>query len=162
TPDDRKLLRSLATPGLLDLLERGLPPYADGGDEGLEADRLRVQYAIRLWQMKRPSFMTVYLASLDHVEHQFGPLTPQANATLERSDELVGALRAAAGPEGVLAVVSDHGFLPVDREVNLLVKFRGSGLADAESATGSKWWNALSWPAGASAAVIVRAGAPDG
>jgi len=82
TSDDRKLLRELATPGLIDSLERELPPYADGEDESIGGDRRRAEYAVRLWQLKRPAFMTVYLASLDTIEHQYGPFTREANATL--------------------------------------------------------------------------------
>lgn len=116
----------------MDLLESDLPPYADGGDESLAADQ---RYAIRILQLKRPSFMTFYLASLDHVEHEYGPFTKEANSTLEEIDKLIGDLRRAAGDETVLAVVSDHRFLPVAKEVNLLTKFLEAGLIDAEDYT---------------------------
>jgi predicted AlkP superfamily pyrophosphatase or phosphodiesterase len=160
TADDRKLLRELATPGLLDLLERDLPPYADGADESLAADQRRTAYAVRILQLKRPAFMTFYLASLDHVEHEYGPHTKEANSTLEEIDKLIGNLRRAAGDEMVMAVVSDHGFLPVTKEVNLLTRFREAGLIDAQDYTHVKSWNAAEWASGASSAVIVNSKAP--
>ena len=156
TADDRKLLRQLSSPGLLDFLERDLPPYADGGDEGLAADERRSEYALRLWQLKRPGFMTFYMASLDHMEHQFGPFSPEANETLERIDELIGKLRTAVGPTGTLAVVSDHGFLPVNQEVNLLTKFRESGFFEGEDYMHVKEWKAAGWASGAGAAVLMN------
>lgn len=150
TPDDRKLLRAVSTPGLLDELERALPPYADGEDESLEADQLRTKYAIRLFQIKHPRFMMLYLASLDSVEHEFGPFSKEATATLEQIDKLIGDLRSAVGPGSVLAVVSDHGFLPVTKEVNVLVEFHQAGLMEGLAR----------WAAGASGAIMIRPQTP--
>jgi predicted AlkP superfamily pyrophosphatase or phosphodiesterase len=160
TPDDRKLLRQLATPGLLDLLERDLPRYADGGDESLAADQGRTAYAIRILQLKRPGFMTFYLASLDHVDHEHGPFSKEVNFTLEEIDKLIGDLLRAAGSDAPVAIVSDHGFLPVNQQVNLLTKFREAGLIDAEDYAHVKSWEAAGWAAGASSAVLVNPAAP--
>ena len=162
TPDDRKLLRALCTPGLLDLLERDLPPYADGSDESLAADQRRNLFAIRLLELKRPAFMTVYFASLDHVEHQFGPFSPEANATLEQLDTLVGALRDAAGPGVVVAVVSDHGFVRIDKDVNLLTEFLKAGLITVDETGKVTSWQAGGWAAGATGAIMINPQAPAG
>jgi len=162
TPDDRKLLRALSTPGLLDLLGRDLPPYADGSDESLAGDQRRNLFAIRLLQLKRPAFMTVYFASLDHVEHQFGPFSAEANATLEQLDTLVGALRDSAGPGVVVAVVSDHGFVRIGKDVNLLTEFLKAGLITVDDTGKVTSWQAGGWAAGASAAVVINPDAPEG
>ena len=162
TPDDRKLLRALSTPGLLDLLERDLPPYADGSDESLAADQRRNLFAIRLLELKRPAFMTVYFASLDHVEHQYGPFSPEANATLEQIDALVGALRVAEGPGAVVAVVSDHGFVRIDKDVNLLTEFLKAGLIAVDETGKVTSWQAGGWAAGATGAVLINPNAPAG
>jgi predicted AlkP superfamily pyrophosphatase or phosphodiesterase len=162
TPDDRKLVRALSTPGLLDLLERDLPPYADGGDESLAGDQRRSLFAVRLIELKRPAFMTVYFASLDHVEHQSGPFSPEANATLEQLDALVGAVRDAAGPGTVVAVVSDHGFVKISKDVNLLTEFVKAGFVTLDDAGKVKSWQAAGWGAGASGAVMLNPDAPAG
>src|SRR5262249_7552419 len=47
TPDDRKLLRVIATPGLLNALEKDLGPYADGIDESITGDENRANFAVR-------------------------------------------------------------------------------------------------------------------
>lgn len=73
TADDHKLLRLLSTPGLLELLERDTEPLTDGADESIDGDQRRAKAAVRLLELKRPGFMTVYLASLDNVEHEHGP-----------------------------------------------------------------------------------------
>jgi predicted AlkP superfamily pyrophosphatase or phosphodiesterase len=162
TPDDRKLVRILSTPGLLDLLERDALPYADGGDESVAADERRVDYAVRLIDLKRPGFMTVYLAALDHSEHQYGPFSPEANATLETIDALIGKLQEAAHGQMVVAVVSDHGFLPVTKDVNIFSAFREAGLIEIDEGVHVKSWAATVWPSGGSGAVMINPSAPSG
>jgi predicted AlkP superfamily pyrophosphatase or phosphodiesterase len=158
TADDRKLFREISTPGLIDALERELGPYADGQDESLPGDQKRAQYAVALLRLKRPGFMTVYLTALDTVEHEFGPFSKEANETLEQLDVEVGRLREAAGPEMVVGVVSDHGFAPLSRNVNLLVRFREAGLIEADDAGHVKSWRATGWQS----AVIINPAAPAG
>jgi len=117
---------------------------------------------VRLLELKRPGFMMVYLASLDHVEHEHGPFSPEANATLEQIDGLIGMLRTAAGAQTVVSVVSDHGFLKVDKEVGLLTAFRQHGLLDADDAGHVKAWQATGWFAGATAFIRINPQAPSG
>jgi predicted AlkP superfamily pyrophosphatase or phosphodiesterase len=162
TADDRKLLRVLSTPGLLDLLERDASAFADGIDETLAADQRRTEAAARLLALKRPGFMTMYLASLDHIEHEHGPLSTEANATLEQIDALIGRLRSAAGGQMVVSVVSDHGFLSVDKAVRLLASFREHGLIEVDEAGHVKSWQATAWFSGATAAIRINPQAPSG
>ncbi|MFN3456639.1 MAG: alkaline phosphatase family protein [Novosphingobium sp.] len=156
--DDRKLIRALATDGLYDALEHDCGAYADGIDEGVEADENRTRFAIRLIETKKPDFLTVYLAALDHEEHLYGPGSAQANAVLERLDAAVGKLvsaEMAARPEATVAVVSDHGFVATDTEINLFRPLMAAGLiklgADGKVAS----WEAMPWPSGGSIAVVL-------
>jgi predicted AlkP superfamily pyrophosphatase or phosphodiesterase len=162
TPDDHKLLRLLSTPGLLELLERDTEALTDGADESIDGDQRRAKAAVRLLELKRPGFMTVYLASLDNVEHEHGPFSSEANATLEQIDALIGRLRAAAGGLTVVSVVSDHGFLKVDKDVHLLTAFRQHGLLDADEAGHVKSWQATAWFSGGTAAIRINSQAPSG
>ncbi len=158
TPDDRKLLAALATPGLLPALERDLGPYADGINEALDGDQNRARFAVKLLQLHRPQFMTVYFAALDDKEHATGPGTPAANQVLEGIDALVGELVAAAQrvhPDGVVAVVSDHGFAPVRQDVNLYAPFIKAGLVSVKDGAVSGW-QATPWNAGGSAAIVLK------
>ncbi|MDQ6647357.1 MAG: ectonucleotide pyrophosphatase/phosphodiesterase [Pseudomonadota bacterium] len=156
--DDRKLLAALATPGLLPSLESSLGPYADGIDESLAGDRNRARFMVRLLQTHRPQFMTAYFASLDHQEHASGPGTPAANQVLEGIDVLVGEVVAAARkvhPDGVVAIVSDHGFTPVKQDVNLYAPFIEAGLVSIKDGAVSDW-QATVWNGGGSAAIVLR------
>jgi predicted AlkP superfamily pyrophosphatase or phosphodiesterase len=103
-------------------------------------------------------FMTVHLRGLDHTQHSFGPGSPEAKAAMTREDAAVGTLIAAARkaePDLVVAVVSDHGFAPVSRDVNILGPFVQAGLITLDPKTHKPVaWKAAPW-GGASAAVVL-------
>ncbi len=156
--DDRKLLRALATLGVLDGLERDLGAYPQGIDESLAADEDRVRFAEALITAKRPALTTVYLASVDHIEHEFGPGSPQAFATIARNDAMIGRLVAtarAAAPDVTVVVVSDHGFAPVTTDINLYAPFIAAGLITLGKDGKVVRWDAAPWLMGGSAAVVL-------
>jgi predicted AlkP superfamily pyrophosphatase or phosphodiesterase len=162
TADDLKLVAVLATPGVLPSLERGLGPYPGATDGTIEADARRGKFAEGLLRSRRPGLTLVHLTALDHEQHTSGPLSPATMATLEAMDSIVGRLVAAAREASpgrmVVAVVSDHGFLRVAREVNLGVLLRRSGLLTFASDTASSPsdWRAAAWNAGGSIAVMLK------
>jgi predicted AlkP superfamily pyrophosphatase or phosphodiesterase len=158
TADDRKLLAALATPGLLASLEKGLGPYADGSNEVLSGDENRTRFAIELLQTRKPYFMTTYLAALDTEQHASGPDAPASQKTLERIDQLIGDLVASAQrvhPDGIVAIVSDHGFAPVQQDVNLYMPFIKAGLVTVKDG-GVTDWQAMPWNDGGSAAIVLH------
>ncbi|HWZ45335.1 MAG TPA: ectonucleotide pyrophosphatase/phosphodiesterase [Candidatus Saccharimonadales bacterium] len=162
TPDDRKLQRLLSTPGLLEEMENQLGPYADGIDETIEGDENRGRFTVWMLNKKKPQFMTAYFTALDHVQHATGPFSKESLATLERIDAIVGevvkAANAATHGNVVICVVSDHGFVQTDFEVNLLPAFRSSGLVRYNEGDNEHpaSWDATLWLAGGSAAVVLR------
>jgi predicted AlkP superfamily pyrophosphatase or phosphodiesterase len=160
TSDDRKLLRVLATPGLLDALEKDLGPYADGIDETITGDETRAKFAARLIELKRPAFTTIYLTALDHEQHATGPFSPESIATLERIDTALGgvldSIKRTYGESAVVCVVSDHGFVRTDKSFNLAVAFRKEGLIEIDDKNQIKSWKATIWGAGGSEAIILH------
>ena len=158
TGDDRKLLAALSTPELLQRLESRLGPYAQGIDETVEGDAVRVRFAAHILAEDRPDFMTVYLAGIDHEEHRSGPGSPAANSTIERTDALVGELIDAARrgrPDVTIVIVSDHGFLPVRTDINLFAPFIAAGLVTLGPGGKVVSWEAEPWIAGGTAAVML-------
>ncbi|MBF9152346.1 alkaline phosphatase family protein [Novosphingobium jiangmenense] len=156
--DDRKLIRALATEGLYDALEHDCGAYADGINEGVDADENRAKFAVRLIETRKPDFLTVYLAALDHEEHLHGPGSAEANAVLERLDAAVGKLVAAelaSRPDATIALVSDHGFVATDTEVNLFRPFIDAGLIKLGADGKVSSWDAMPWPSGGSIAVVL-------
>jgi predicted AlkP superfamily pyrophosphatase or phosphodiesterase len=159
TDDDLKLQRALSTPGLVQELSAELGRYPGGMEETVAEDEIRARFAIRLLEKKHPSFMTMYVTGLDTEQHLSGPFSQRSNEVLERLDAVVGSLRAAAqhyAPgRATICVVSDHGFARVDHDVNLYAAFREAGLFKVDQAGKIADWQAIPWPAGGSAAVML-------
>lgn len=114
-------LRRVAGP-LLDEPERARDPAT--------LDRLRVEAALFLWRKFRPELLLVHLVSFDQAAHRAGPFSPESLATVERLDAEIGSIREVTnGKEPVrFVVVSDHGFVPVEREAAPLVALQEEGL----------------------------------
>lgn len=157
--DDAKLVKALATSGLIESLERDIgADYAQGIDESIEGDENRGRFAAALIARERPDFATVYLTALDHEQHSAGPDTKAAHLVLQRIDAVVGTLVAAemkAHPGAVIAVVSDHGFAKVDTEINLYRAFIDAGLIILDDNGKIKSWEASPWNSGGSSAIML-------
>jgi len=140
-------------------LEAKLSPYPQGIDEEVDADESRVRFAAALIAEKKPVFTTLYLASVDHYEHKFGPGSPQALAVIARNDAMIGRLIAAARqsePDLTVVVVSDHGFAPVATDVNLFAPFIAAGLITLDAGGKVTGWEAEPWIMGGSAGVVLK------
>jgi predicted AlkP superfamily pyrophosphatase or phosphodiesterase len=156
--DDDKLLKALATPGLLEPMEAVLGAYASGIDESIEGDENRGRFAARLIGDRKPYFTTVYLTALDHQQHLSGPGSAESQATLERIDAIVGSLvkaELAAHADAVIAIVSDHGFAPTTTELNLFRPFIDAGLIAVDQTGKVTGWTATPWVSGGSIAVVL-------
>ena len=151
--EDLKVIRALSTKGLLEEAEAALGSYPEGNDYSIAADRRRTDFIEFVLEKKEPAFLTAYFSGLDTVEHQTGPYSRETFEALEVLDELVGRLRAKAR---VLCVVSDHGFLPSDRELHLNAALREAGLIDVDASGAVTEWKAFAWDQGGSAIVILR------
>lgn len=67
---------------------------------------------------QRPRLVTLYIGALDHTAHDFGPDSPETNATLAEADAAIGRLLHGLSARGLrdrinIVVVSDHGMAPV-------------------------------------------------
>ncbi len=156
--EDIKLIGALSTPGIVPLLEKqtGLG-FIEADGETVEEDVGRTRFAAALIAARHPQFTTVHLRGLDHVEHGFGPGSPEANHALETLDAAVGRLVAQARkaePDLVVAIVSDHGFAPVEHAVNLIAPFVQAGLIGLDAKGKVTGWQAEPW-GGASVAVVL-------
>jgi predicted AlkP superfamily pyrophosphatase or phosphodiesterase len=130
----------------------------DGDDE----DDARIAGdAIALIERERPALLTIHFVSLDHRQHESGPLSPEAKAALERIDTAIGRVivaQRAAHPDGVVAIVSDHGFFRVTHQVNLNAALVRAGFItlgtgpDPQVAS----WRAFAWYVGGSAMIVLH------
>lgn len=115
TQEDLMLLRALSTPGLFAEFEKATGPF--GVDE---EDKGRTRMASYLIRTKRPNLLLVHIFDLDHEQHSYGPGSPESLKALEGDDACLGALRKAVADAGLAdstrwIILSDHGFLPVDK-----------------------------------------------
>ena len=85
--------------------------------QGSTHDRLRVEAALHIWRKHSPNLLLIHLVVYDDLAHRFGPLSSQALAALERTDEEVARVQNAIGRSAAFVVLSDHGFLPVEKDV---------------------------------------------
>jgi predicted AlkP superfamily pyrophosphatase or phosphodiesterase len=158
TVDDQKLLRTLSTPGYLDKVAKSYPALwskltpPDVQDEA--------QFAIARYAIANddPDLMLVHVWATDDAQHAHGPRSPQAKQAIEDVDKLLGDLLAQleASPDWdrtMLVVASDHGFAPVEHEINLDVLFAQRGLIEGAAV------RAFSIANGGSAYVYVTDGA---
>jgi predicted AlkP superfamily pyrophosphatase or phosphodiesterase len=131
--DDQKLLRALSTPGLLDEVERVDPALWQSLTPPDIKDRAQFAIARHVLATRHPDLMLVHAFALDDAQHDHGPWSPEATATIEAVDREIGALlgdleRSPDWPHTTLLVVSDHGFAPVDHEIRLGALFVKHGL----------------------------------
>jgi len=160
TPDDAKLLRAVSTPGLLEEARAELGEYRGGIDTSAQGDANRGQYTEWILEKKHPSFLTLHLSSLDHIEHETGPFSPEDIAVLETIDATIGKIRATAerlAPgRAYIAVVSDHGFVRTDAQLNLFPLFREAKLITVNEKGKITDWKAIPWVTGGSAAIVLK------
>ena len=160
TPEDAKLLRVVATPGLLDEAAAEIGAYRGGIDTAAEADEVRGKYAEWILEKKKPGLLILHLTALDHTEHEAMPFSAESIAVLERLDGVIGKVRAAAeriAPgKTFFAVVSDHGFVNYEQQLNLLFAFREAKLFTVNEKGNIADWEAMPWETGGSAAVVLK------
>lgn len=160
TPEDAKLLRAVSTPGLLAEAQAELGEYRGGTDTSLEGDDVRGRYTQWILEKKRPALLTLHLTALDHIQHDIGPFSPEAIAVLERLDTVIGDLRGVverlAPGRASIAVVSDHGFVKTDAQLNLFPAFWEAKLFTVDEKGKVADWKAMPWVTGGSAAIVLK------
>lgn len=158
--NDLKLVRAVSTPGLLAEAEKEIGIYRGGIDSAVEADEVRGKYAEWILEKKRPSLLLLHLLALDHIEHETGVYSAEDLAVIERLDAAIGKLRATAESifpgRVIFAVVSDHGFVNVEHEVNFGPAFVEAGLITLDAKGKTTDWKAFPWTTGGSAAIVLK------
>ena len=129
-PENLTMLRALSSPRtLLDGVEanRGKPLGWP------QTDRDRTDITLFILKTFDPHVLLLHLIDLDDAQHDFGPGSPEARKTLTMIDGLVGEIVAQVKSSGradrtTFAIVSDHGFLPVNTMLQPNAAFKREGL----------------------------------
>ena len=132
---DLETVARCATPGLLKEVIEAL------GKDTLDptADRARAEALIHLLGRYRPNLALAHFVEFDQKAHRFGPFSPEALGAIESADTELGRIQdtmdSLGAPEGIaLAVLSDHGFVPVSREAAPTAVLKEVGLFGRTSA----------------------------
>jgi len=160
TAEDMKLIRVVATKGLLDEAATEIGPFRGGIDTSGEGDEVRGKYAEWILEKKKPGLLMLHLTALDHTEHETMPFSAESMAVLEGIDTVIGKVRGTAERVApgrtIFAVVSDHGFVKYDQQVNLISAFREAKLFTVSEKGTITDWEAMPWETGGSAAIVLK------
>ena len=156
-PENLSMIRALSTPELLDAVEiaRKAPlvwPFKDAEPTDIAS------FVIRTYQ---PALTLLHLIDLDTAQHEFGPGSPEAIATLERVDAQIARVvrtidESGIGGDTILAVVSDHGFLKTERVLQPNVRFKEKGYFDFDADGEVTDWRAYFLSSGGSGYVYLK------
>jgi len=157
-PEHMALQRALSTPRTLyDAagLARGTP-YA-----WPQSDRDRADLTMFLIRTYAPNLTMVHLIELDSAQHTYGPGSPEALAVMQALDGYAGEIVAAArkapgGDRTTIALVSDHGFLPLKTQVQPNFLLKQAGLIDVDASGAVTGWRAYFHASGGSGFVYVK------
>lgn len=136
-----------------------------------EQDDMRTRFAEYILREKKPDVMLVHLYDLDHFQHDFAPFTPESLQMLEKVDAYVARLLKAAEQAGTLNdtaifITSDHGFLPIRKQLHPGVLLARAGLVRASEDKDSEGrprttiteWHAAPYVTGGACAIYLRDG----
>lgn len=150
--------------GLISEMEADIGRYAGGLDLSDRGDSQRG--AAALWMLRRklepmieekPFFLSAYFASFDESAHQYGVYSPEAAASLEKIDdmlgELIGEAHRIAKDDVVICVVSDHGTLDNTHNISPNVLLQKAGLIELDGDGATISWKAWSQRAGGTAEI---------
>ncbi len=157
-PQSLDMLRSLSKPRtLIDAAEvaRGKP------FSWPQNDRDRTDLTTFILKTFDPNVMLLHLIELDGSQHNAGPGSPEALQTLAKVDghvgEILEAVKAAGrGDRTHVAVVSDHGFLPVKTQLQPNAAFKQAGLLTVDGRGNVDTWRAYFHSSGGSGFVYVK------
>ena len=94
-------------------------------------DEMVGRVAAHVSRRHEPVLLLLHFLCVDSFQHLFGPRSPEAYWALEYVDGLIGrfldSLPAPGLDETTVFVVSDHGFLPSNREIRPNVRLRKLG-----------------------------------
>lgn len=126
-----------------------------------QTDRDRTDLSTFILKTYDPHLFLLHLIQLDNAQHTFGPGSPEALQTLAMIDAHVGEIVATVQAAGradttTIAVVSDHGFLPLDRMLQPNAALKDAGLLTVNGRGAVTSWRAYYHSSGGSGFVYVK------
>ncbi|MGG7079281.1 alkaline phosphatase family protein [Clostridium sardiniense] len=168
TEFDSYFINALSKPqGIISKMEKEIGRYAGGLDLTEEGDEQR--FKATMWVLKnkiqelvkdKPFFMTSYFASFDEMAHVNGVYSKEAAHALEKIDKMLGILikevHEITNDNVVVCVVSDHGTLDNEYNINPNMLLKEAGLIDVDECGNIISWKAWAQRAGGTAEIRVK------
>jgi predicted AlkP superfamily pyrophosphatase or phosphodiesterase len=157
-PEGLTMLRALSSPRtLLDAFEASRQKALGWP----QTDRDRTDLTTFILKTFDPHVTLLHLIELDDAQHTYGPGTPEAKKTLAMIDGLVGEIVAQVQASGradrtTIAIVSDHGFLPLTTMLQPNAAFKRDGLLTVNASGRITSWQAYFHSSGGSGYVYVK------
>ena len=117
-----------------ELRQAGLPIEKHGAwvkesGGGVQRDWLYTRLAAHVLEKHSPNLLLIHLVEVDHVQHRYGPRTPEAYWAVSYADDRVRDIveatrRSRHRDQTTVIVTSDHGFFPIERDIRLNVLCR--------------------------------------
>ncbi|HEX7136547.1 MAG TPA: alkaline phosphatase family protein, partial [Vicinamibacterales bacterium] len=97
----------------------------------------------------------------DDAQHEHGPGSPEALAAVEEADSHVQQIVDVVASTGLqnetdIVIVSDHGFLPLEHQLQPNYVFKREGLLDVDDAGKIRRWDAYFYTSGGSGFVVLK------
>jgi predicted AlkP superfamily pyrophosphatase or phosphodiesterase len=162
--NDRKLLRVLSTPGLLESVAREHPDFWSRYAPPDVKDDALTDIATHILSTGKPRLLQLHLVQVDGAQHHFGLWSPEAIAAIENDDRQLARIFQLLGASGLskdtsVIVASDHGFMNATTTVKPGVLLREAGLVKMNDADHVADWKATMVVNSGQAYVYVRGAA---
>jgi predicted AlkP superfamily pyrophosphatase or phosphodiesterase len=141
---DKKLVRALSTPGLLDAVVKEHPDFWSRFMPPETTDDSVMDIALHVLETGKPTLMLVHMAQVDDKSHDHGLWSKEVTAAIEHADAQLGRLldalkRTGLDADTTVVVVSDHGFVNVTAAVKPCVLLRDAGFLTVDNARVTAW-----------------------
>lgn len=154
-----KVSMEKSTPSsLANLITKSLPePYPN-----ILNDFVRAQAAIEIMANYKPNLLLVHLSEVDYLEHTKGIFSQPVLEKLEENDVFIGRLIETTKQAGIFDrtsffVVSDHGFVPIEKQFRPTVLLAKEGyITLSKDAKKLLDWQAMPFGQGGSTAIMMK------
>ena len=157
--DMETLLKRVSTPLLWEPVIKGNLPLLRGKEQPYE-DQFSITCACEILKRYKPNLLITHPCLVDTARHHHGLFNVEVTKAVQRADSFIGELLSSASEAGILdntnfVVTSDHGHLPVDRDIALNVIFVRHGLIRLGKDGRVTSWKARSHACGLSAHIYL-------
>lgn len=104
---------------------------------GVQRDWLYARMAENLLKKHSPNLIMIHLVEVDHVQHRVGPKEPDSYWSVSYADSIIQQIQDAAADskykdKTTFIICSDHGFFPIEKNINANVLLKKHGLIEVK------------------------------